>query len=349
MRALSKSVPRFDIPLSVLDLAPIGAGSDAGTALTSTVKLAKDTERLGYHRFWVAEHHNMPGIASSAPAVLLAHLATATSTIRVGSGGVMLPNHPPLVVAEQFGMLEALHPGRVDLGIGRAPGTDPVTAQALRRAANPLSAEEFPEQLTELMRYFAEPSERGVTAVPGLGDPPDVWLLGSSGYSAQVAGLLGLPFAFAHHFSAANTLPALALYRERFRPSARLKEPYALVCAAVVAAEDDERARWLAGPGALSFLRLRQGNPGRVPTPEEAAAYPYSDIEKSFVADRQSSQIIGGPDTVLKGISELLEQTRADELMITTMVHGPADRLRSYELVAELAELSGPPAETLAE
>lgn len=324
-------------PLSVLDLAPVGAGSDVGAALSSTIDLARHTERLGYRRFWVAEHHNMPGIASSAPAVLLAHVAAATTAIRVGSGGVMLPNHPPLVVAEQFGMLEALHPGRVDLGLGRAPGTDPVTAQALRRRADPLSADEFPEQLTELMGYFTGPSARGVTAVPGAGHPPDVWLLGSSGHSAQVAGLLGLPFAFAHHFSAVNTLPALALYRQSFTPSARLAVPYAMVCAAVLAAEDDERARYLAGPGALSFLRLRQNQPGRVPTPEEAAAYPYDERERAFLADRQADQIIGGPVTVRAGIAELLERTQADELMVTTLVHDPADRLRSYQLVSEVS------------
>ena len=344
----------MDLPLSVLDLAPVGVGSDVRTALSSTVDLARHTERLGYRRFWVAEHHNMPGIASSAPAVLLAHVAAATSTIRVGSGGVMLPNHAPLVVAEQFGMLEALHPGRVDLGLGRAPGTDPVTAQALRRRADALSADEFPEQLTELIAYFAGPSARGVTAVPGEGNTPDVWLLGSSGYSAQVAGLLGLPFAFAHHFSSANTLPALALYREHFREasvqraahrqgsSARLTEPYAVVCASVVAAEDDERARYLAGPGALAFLRLRQNHPGRVPTPEEAAAYPYNEVERAFVDDRLGSQIIGGPDTVRAGIEALVERTQADELMVTTLVHDPADRLRSFELVADLAALRAP-------
>jgi luciferase family oxidoreductase group 1 len=336
-------VARFDIPFSVLDLAVISTGSSAGAALTGTIDLAKRAEELGYQRFWVAEHHNMPGIASSAPSVLIAHLAAATSTLRVGSGGVMLPNHAPLVVAEQFGMLEALHPGRVDLGIGRAPGTDQVTAQALRRTANALSVDDFPEELTALMGYFSGPSERGVSAVPALGNPPDVWLLGSSGYSAQVAGLLGLPFAFAHHFSAANTLPALALYRERFRPSARLERPYAMVCASVIAAEDDERARYLAGPGGLSFLRLRQGHPGTMPTPEEAARYDYNEVERSFLADRMSTQIIGGPDTVLKGITSLLEQTQADELMVVTMVHDPADGVRSYELVAELAELSPPP------
>ncbi len=338
-----------DVAFSVLDLAPIGAGSDAGAALSSTIELARRTEQLGYQRFWVAEHHNMPGIASSAPAVLLAHLATATDRMRIGSGGVMLPNHPPLVVAEQFGTLEALHPGRVDLGIGRAPGTDPVTAQALRRSASPLSADEFPEQLTELIGYFGGPNRRGVTAVPGLGNRPDVWLLGSSGYSAQVAGLLGLPFAFAHHFSAVNTLPALAIYRESFReasvqraahqqgPSARLTQPYAMVCVSVLAAEDDERARYLAGPGALSFLQLRKGQPGQVPTPEQAAGYPYNEMERGFVADRMSGQVIGGPETVRAGLEKLLDATRADELMVTTLVHGPAERLRSYELVSECA------------
>jgi luciferase family oxidoreductase group 1 len=328
-------------PFSVLDLAPVGTGSTPGAALAATVELARATERLGYHRFWVAEHHNMPGIASSAPAVLLAHVASATSTMRIGSGGVMLPNHPPLVVAEQFGMLEALHPGRVDLGIGRAPGTDQVTAAALRRSAAPLGADEFPEQLTELMGYFAGEGPRGVTSVPGDGDRPDVWLLGSSGYSAQVAGLLGLPFSFAHHFMAANTLPALALYRERFRPSARLSEPYAMVCASITAAEDDDRARYLAGSGGLAFLQLRQNRPGRLPSPEEAAKYPYSDLERRFVDDRLADQIIGGPETVAKGIAELLEATQADELMVTNLLHDPADRLRSFEIVADVVGLAG--------
>jgi luciferase family oxidoreductase group 1 len=337
-------VPRFDVPLSILDLAPVGDGSNPGEALSSTIELARRAEQLGYTRFWVAEHHNMPGIASSAPAVLIAHLAAATERIRVGSGGVMLPNHPALVVAEQFGMLEALHPGRVDLGIGRAPGTDPVTAQALRRSPAGLSADDFPQELTALRGYFAGPGDRGVHAVPALGNAPDVWLLGSSGYSAQVAGLLGLPFAFAHHFSAVNTLPALALYRERFRPSERLAEPYAMVCASVLAAPDDERARYLAGPGALSFLRLRQNILRPVPTPEEAAGYEYNEVERAFVEDRLASQIIGGPETVEKGITSLLESTQADELMITTLVHGPADRQRSVELVAELAGLAPPPA-----
>ncbi|MGH3863493.1 LLM class flavin-dependent oxidoreductase [Actinokineospora sp.] len=324
-----------DVPLSVLDLAPVAGDSTETAALRNSLDLAQRTERLGYHRYWVAEHHNMPGIASSAPAVLLAHIAMATSTLRIGSGGVMLPNHPPLVVAEQFGMLEALHPGRVDLGIGRAPGTDQVTARALRRSTGPLSAADFPEQLAELSNYFTGRDSNGITAVPALGNQPAIWLLGSSGYSAQVAGLLGLPFAFAHHFSSENTLPALALYRERFQPSATLDKPYAMVAASVICADDDETARELAQPGALQFLQLRKGKPGRMPTQAEAAAYPYTDMDRLLIDDRLDSQIIGGPDTVRKGIADLLEATQADELMITTNVYDHADRVRSYEMVAK--------------
>jgi luciferase family oxidoreductase group 1 len=329
------------VPLSVLDLASVSAGSTSGQALRDTLDLAKHVENLGYHRFWVAEHHNMPGIASSAPAVLIGHIAMVTDHMRVGSGGVMLPNHAPLVVAEQFGMLEALHPGRIDLGLGRAPGTDPVTAHALRRSPAPLSADDFPEQLSELAEYFTPQQRHPITAVPAAGNRPPVWLLGSSGYSAQLAGILGMPFAFAHHFSAVNTLPALRLYRENFRPSADLAKPYAMVAASVIAAETDERAQWLAGSGALAFLRLRSGRPGLMPTPEEAAAYDYSPMERNFVDDRLSTQIIGGPDTVERGIEKLLAETEADELMIVTMVHDPAARQRSYSLVAELRGPSG--------
>jgi luciferase family oxidoreductase group 1 len=330
------------VPLSVLDLAPVPDGGTARDALRATIDLARHTERLGYRRFWVAEHHNMPGIASSAPAVLIGHIADATGSIRVGSGGVMLPNHVPLVVAEQFGMLEALHPGRIDLGIGRAPGTDQVTAAALRRSPEGLSADDFPDQLMDLLGYFTGRWPEGhpfaqITAVPGRGYQPAMWLLGSSGYSAQVAGLLGLPFAFAHHFSPANTLPALALYRSHFRPSEVLGEPYAMVAAAVVCADTDERARWLAGSGALSFLKLRSGRPGPMPSPEEAAAYPYTELERAFVEDRQATQIIGAPETVRRGLTDLLTATSADELMLTTMVFDPADRLRSFQLVADLA------------
>jgi luciferase family oxidoreductase group 1 len=330
------------VPLSVLDLAPVPDGGNVGDALRATTDLARHAERLGFRRFWVAEHHNMPGIASSAPPVLIGHIADATTTIRVGSGGVMLPNHVSLVVAEQFGMLEALHPGRIDLGIGRAPGTDQVTAAALRRSPEALSADDFPDQLMDLLGFFTGRWPEGhpfarITAVPGRGHQPAMWLLGSSGYSAQVAGVLGLPFAFAHHFSPANTLPALALYRSHFRPSEVLDRPYAMVAAAVVCAETGERARWLAGSGALSFLKLRSGRPGPLPSPEEAAAYPYNELERAFVADRQATQIIGAPETVRRGLADLLTATAADELMLTTMVFDPADRLRSFELVAHLA------------
>ncbi len=322
----------------MLDLAPIPAGGTAGQALRATIALAREAERLGFTRFWVAEHHGMPGIASSSPPVLIGHIADATSRIRVGSGGVMLPNHTSLVVAEQFGMLEALHPGRIDLGIGRAPGTDQATAAALRHRG----PDEFPRQLTDLLGFFTGTWPAGhpyasVRAVPGEGAGPDMWLLGSSGYSAQVAGALGLPFAFAHHFMPANTLPALALYRETFRPSQTLAQPYAMVAAGVICAETDEQARFLAGSSALSFLRLRQGRPGQVPTPEEAAAYPYSDLERAFIADRQSTQLIGAQDTVRSGLEDLLKRTEADELMITTQTHDPADRLRSFQLLAESA------------
>jgi luciferase family oxidoreductase group 1 len=274
----------------------------------------------------------MPGIGSSSPAVLIAHLAAATSRIRVGSGGVMLPNHQPLVVAEQFGTLEALHPGRIDLGIGRAPGTDPRTAAALRRGTDPLGADDFPEQLTELVSYFH--GDGPVLAVPAVGHEPAVWLLGSSGYSAQVAGLLGLPFAFAHHFSGHNTMAALQLYRQTFRPSAVLSEPYPIIAAAVLAAETDAEARRLAMPSALQFLQLRLGRPGLVPSPEEAAAYPYSDEERAFIEDRLAGQVIGAPETVRDGVRELVERTGVAELMVVTNAHDGADRLRSYELLA---------------
>ncbi|WP_252435070.1 LLM class flavin-dependent oxidoreductase [Pseudonocardia humida] len=327
------------VPLSVLDLVPISAGATATDALVASTALARRVEELGFHRYWLAEHHGMPGVASSSPAVLIAHFAAATGRIRVGSGGVMLPNHQPLVVAEQFGTLEALHPGRIDLGIGRAPGTDPRTARALRRGTDPMGADDFPEQLTELSGYFR--GDGPVLAVPAAGNAPAMWLLGSSGYSAQVAGLLGLPFAFAHHFSGQHTLPALELYRERFRPSAVLERPYAMVAASVLTADTDERARRLALPSALQFLRLRQGDPGQVPTLREAEEYPYTPLERRFVDDRLASQIIGSPRTVLDGVRELVARTAADELMVVTGTHGGADRLRSYELLAEAVSVAG--------
>jgi luciferase family oxidoreductase group 1 len=333
------TLPR--IPLSVLDLASVGSGSTPAEALRDSVELARRAEQLGYHRFWVAEHHGMPGVASSSPPILIGQVAAATTDIRVGSGGVMLPNHPPLVVAEQFATLEAMFQGRIDLGIGRAPGTDPHTARALRRSTGPLSADDFPRQLSELIAFFRGEFPEGhpyrsVVPVPGQGYEPAIWLLGSSGYSAQVAGLLGLPFAFAHHFSAENTLPALDLYRENFRPSPELAEPYAMIAVSVVAADTDEQARWIARSGELSFLQLRRGAPGLVPSPEEAADFPYSEMELSVMADRSAQQAVGSPETVRRRLVELLDQTQVDELMVTNIVHSHADRVRSLEIVRDL-------------
>jgi luciferase family oxidoreductase group 1 len=328
------------VPLSVLDLAPVAAGRGAGEAVQATIALARRADELGFTRFWLAEHHNMPGIASSAPTVLIGAVAAATETIRVGSGGIMLPNHPPLVVAEQFGTLAALHPGRIDLGLGRAPGTDQLTAAALRRTMS-LSAEDFPEQLGELGSFLAgewpdEHPYRRIRAVPHTDPPPPIWLLGSSLYSAELAGVLGLPFAFAHHFSAHNTLPALDVYRRTFRPNAALGAPYAMIAVQVVCAETDAEAERLALPAALSFLRLRQGRPEALPSPEEAAAYAWAPGEREFAMERRAGQAIGGVDTVRAALRELLSATQADELMITTQVYEPGERIRSLELTRSL-------------
>ena len=338
----------MDVPLSVLDLAPVGEGSSPRDALRASLDLVQAAERLGYHRYWVAEHHNMPGIASSSPAVLLAALAAGTRTIRLGSGGVMLPNHAPLVIAEQFGMLEALHPGRIDLGIGRAPGTDPRTAAALRRGIGGLREPDLPALLGELLGFFngTFPDDhpyRAITAVPALGYQPAIWLLGSSDYSARLAGLLGLPFSFAHHFAAAGTDAAVAMYRSSFRPSPVLDEPYLMLGVAVVCADTAERARWLARPGDLAFLRLRSGRPGRFPTPEEAAAFNPTPAEREAIKAWSGSRLVGDPATVLAELHALAARTGAQELMLTTMAHSPADRLRSFELVAEAAGLTGAP------
>jgi luciferase family oxidoreductase group 1 len=325
------------VPLSILDLAPVSSKGDTTEALRNTTELARQAEAWGYQRFWVAEHHNMPAIASSSPAVLLAHLAAVTSVIRVGSGGVMLPNHAPLVVAEQFGTLESLHPGRIDLGIGRAPGTDQRTALALRRTMQGLSAEDFPAELTELIAMLAGDPSR-LQAVPTAAGLPQVWLLGSSDFSARLAGLLGLPFSFAHHFSAASTEPALAVYRQSFRPSQWLDQPYAMVAVSATCADTDERAEYLAKPGWLAFLRLRTGRPIRLPSPEEAAAYEFSPAELAFVEQRKIGQALGAPATVAGQLDELLGRTGADELMITNQIYELSDRLRSYELIAGLSE-----------
>ncbi|MFI7047416.1 LLM class flavin-dependent oxidoreductase [Streptosporangium sandarakinum] len=335
-----------EVPLSILDLAPVGRGFTATQALAGSTELARRAEEWGYHRIWVAEHHGMPSVASSSPAVLIAHLAAATRTIRLGSGGVMLPNHAPLIIAEQFGTLHALHPGRIDLGLGRAPGTDPATARALRRGD--LGADDFPEQLAELTGFLdasfpADNPLHRLSAVPRSpesGRPP-VWLLGSSGFSAQLAGLLGLPFAFAHHFSSANTIPALELYRSTFRPSEALDRPYAMIGVAAVAAGSAEEALRLARPGALAMLRLRRGAPEPIPTPEEAETYPYSAAEAAFVHDHLSNVVLGDAAAVRAGLEELRKRTEADELMITSQVADPEARIRSYGLIAEAYGLPG--------
>lgn len=333
---------RLPVPLSVLDLCPVPTGESPGAALRRSVDLAGHAERWGFRRFWVAEHHNMPGIASSAPAVLAGQIASATSRIRVGSGGVMLPNHAPLTVAEQFGTLEAMHPGRIDLGIGRAPGTDRVTARALRGSAAGTPAPDFPAQLAELREYFADQPAQGgphrqVRAIPAEGNRPVVWLLGSTGYSAEIAGLLGLPFAFAHQISAANARPALALYRRAFRPSAALAEPYCLISVFALCAADAAAAQWLHGPSRLSALRQRTGHPSTLPSPEEAAGYPYSAAEQDVIAETTASHVVGDPATVAERLGRLVAATGADELMVTTSTFSHADRLASYELLARAA------------
>jgi luciferase family oxidoreductase group 1 len=327
-----------EVKLSVLDLAPVPDGSTPADALRNSVELVRLAERLGYHRYWVAEHHNMLGIASSSPPVLIGHLASATERIRVGSGGVMLPNHAPLVVAEQFGMLSALHDGRIDLGLGRAPGTDQVTAHALRRDASP-AADEFPRQLGELIGFLDGefPDDHpyaAITAVPGKGYRPPIWLLGSSGYSAQLAGALGMPFSFAHHFAGDNTVPAVELYRSSFRPSPDLAEPYVMLGVSVFCADTEDEARRMASSQELSFLQLRTGRPGPLPSPEQAANYPYTSLDRQLMEQRGQHTVVGDPKQVAEQLTELVARTGAQELMVTTQAWDHAARLHSYELVA---------------
>lgn len=327
------------IPLSVLDLVPVRRDATVTEALAESVALARHVEALGYRRYWFAEHHGMPGIASSAPAVIIGHVAAATSTIRVGSGGVMLPNHAPLAVAEQFGTLEALFPGRIDLGIGRAPGTDQLTASALRRGGR--GGEDLAEQLAELWGFFRGSFPPGhpyaaIDAVPAVGHEPPVWILGSSDYGARLAGRLGLPFAFAHHFARHNTLPALAFYRDGFRASPTLKAPQAMIGAIVVVADTDEEARRLALPTALAFLQLRRGRPGRYPTLEDAAAFPFTADEREFVDGWMAGNVIGGPRSVRAQLDALLAATRVDELMVLCAIPDPVARQRSYTLLREI-------------
>jgi len=322
---------------SVLDLSPIVRGGSARQALDNTLDLARHAERWGYHRFWLAEHHNMPGIASAATAVVIAHVAAGTQTIRVGAGGIMLPNHSPLVIAEQFGTLEALFPGRIDLGVGRAPGTDPLTMRALRRSLDD-DVRAFPDNVVELMRYFepAEPAQR-VRAVPGAGSRVPVWVLGSSTFGAELAAALGLPYAFASHFAPAMLDPALAIYRERFRPSAALAEPYVMAGVNVVAAQTDAEARLLLTSLEQAFVQLRRGQPVALPPPRPGFEAELTSLDRAGLDEVLGCAAIGAPETVERALSAFIERTHADELIVTSMLFDHAARLRSYELTAELA------------
>ncbi|CAB4884090.1 unannotated protein [freshwater metagenome] len=323
------------VPLSVLDLAVLREGASSGDALRDTTALAVHADALGFTRFWVAEHHNMPSVACTAPTVLIAHIAALTSHLRVGSGGVMLPNHAPLVVAEQFAMLEALHPGRIDVGVGRAPGTDQVTAAALRRSPDALGAEDFPRHLLDLMGLLGDIRTddglwRRFRATPVPTSSPQVFLLGSSTYSAELAGHLGLPFSFAHHFDMGGTLQAVDFYRRTFQPSAALAEPSVIVTANVLAADTTEQADWHSAPGRLTALGRRTGRFVPLPSPETAAAHP--DLAE---AERMpSNRIVGAIPDVVEQLHGLVERTGANEIMVTSVAFDLAARLRSLELLA---------------
>lgn len=321
------------IPLSVLDLSPIAQGSTPAQSFRHSLDLAQHAERWGYRRFWVAEHHNMPGIASAATAVLIGHIAAGTSTIRVGAGGIMLPNHAPLQVVEQFGTLESLFPGRIDLGLGRAPGTDPAAARALRRTlhSNP---EEFPRDVLEVMAFF-RPADAGqpVRAVPGAGLDVPLWILGSSTFGAHVAAALGLPFAFASHFAPAQMMEALAIYRERFEPSEQLDRPYVMLGVNVVAAESDAEARFLASSGRQAFASLRQGRPIELPPPSREWERDPHDNAELALATRVS--FVGAVPTIAPQLHEFVARTSADELIVVSHIYDHSARLRSYELTAQ--------------
>lgn len=320
--------------LSVLDLSPIVEGSDASQSLANSLDLARHAEQLGYKRYWLAEHHNMPGIASAATAVVIAHVAGGTKTIRVGAGGIMLPNHAPLVIAEQFGTLAALHPGRIDLGLGRAPGTDMGTARALRR--NLEASDNFPQDVVELMGYFqpAEEDQR-IQAVPGEGQKVPVWILGSSLYGAQLAAMLGLPYAFASHFAPSELDHALDIYRSRFQPSEQLDKPYVMLGLNVFAAPTDAEAKLLFTSLQQAFVNLRTGRPGRLPPPVEGYDQTLEPMAKTMLGQALSCAVVGSPETVRQGIDAFVRRTGADELMVTAQIFDHAARVRSFEILAE--------------
>jgi len=337
---------RRPVKLSILELAGVGVGVSVGEALAATTSLAVRAEELGYQRFWVAEHHGMPAVASSAPAVLLAHLAANTSTIRVGSGGVMLPNHAPIVVAEQFGTLAALHPNRIDLGLGRAPGSDQLAAHALRRRMAGQGSDDFADQLEELQHFMngdfpAEHPYSRIHTTPAT--PVPVYILGSSDYGARLAARLGLPFAFAHHFAGAggNTDAALDLYRALFQPSDVLDEPYPMIGVTALAAETEEAARYEARAGALSMVLLRTGRLQEIPTPEQAAAYPYTPSELELIRAMGTTEVVGDAAQVADGLDELVDQFGVKEMLISTRAHGLAAKLKSMELIAKAYALHG--------
>jgi luciferase family oxidoreductase group 1 len=322
--------------LSVLDLAPVAEGSDVSQSLKNTLDLARHAERLGYKRYWLAEHHNMPGIASAATAVVIAHVATATSTIRVGAGGIMLPNHAPLVIAEQFGTLAALHSGRIDLGLGRAPGTDMATARALRRNLE-AGVDSFPQDVTELMAWFAPAGpEQRIRAVPGEGQDVEIWILGSSTYGAQLAAILGLPYAFASHFAPAELDHALDIYRSRFQPSEQLSKPHVMLGLNVFAADTDAEARLLFSSLQQAFVNLRTGRPGKLPPPVQDYESQLDPMARAMLGQALSAAVVGSAETVARGVQDFVRRTGADELMITAQIFDHQARKRSFEILAEV-------------
>lgn len=323
-------------PLSVLDLSPIVEGGDAAQSFRNTLALAQHAERLGYRRFWLAEHHGMPGIASAATAVLIGHVAGGTRSIRVGAGGIMLPNHSPLVIAEQFGTLESLYPGRIDLGLGRAPGSDQATARALRRSLQS-DPDEFPRDVVELMDYLSDEPRQAVRAVPGRGLKVPVWILGSSLFGAQLAAMLGLPYAFASHFAPGQMMQAIALYRATFKPSAQLAQPYVMLGFNVFAADTDEQAQVLATSMQQAFVNLRTGRPSKLQPPVPGYLEQLPAPARAMLDEVLSCSAIGSPETVRQGLRAFIERTGADELMITSQIFDHAARLRSYEITAEAA------------